>query len=236
MKIDLVVCDLMTCVPTLEFVVRESLHAALERNGYRFSFAEVSAVHSLGTRHAVRLLLASTHRPPAPWSSTEVDAVHRSFVREMVVRCHEPRALRESAGALRAFSRAQGAGMKVAIDSGLCGPLVNVVLDRLGWGAGLIAAVSSADDAGRARPFPDAIHDLARRLEIRGAARIAKVGSSAADLQQGATAGCGLVVGLTADGARRRALRSYPHTHLVGSFGELASILLDGDPALAFAV
>merc|ERR1712046_327569 len=61
----------------------------------------------------------------------------------------------------------------------------------------------SSYDVPEGRPFPYMIHRLMERLKIEDVRRVAKVGDSARDMEEGRNAGCGLVVGVLsgADGA-----------------------------------
>jgi phosphoglycolate phosphatase-like HAD superfamily hydrolase len=57
---------------------------------------------------------------------------------------------------------------------------------------------------------------------------VAKVGDTPSDLEEGTSAGCGLVIGVTNGTHRREQLAAYPHTHLIGSLKELPALVLAG--------
>jgi phosphoglycolate phosphatase-like HAD superfamily hydrolase len=54
---------------------------------------------------------------------------------------------------------------------------------------------------------------------------VAKVGDTPSDLQEGASAGCGMNVGVTQGTHTRDQLKDHPHTHLIGTIRELPAIL-----------
>lgn len=64
-----------------------------------------------------------------------------------------------------------------------------------------------------------------RRTFVRDAWRVAKVGDTPADLQEGAAAGCRFVIGVTEGTHTAPQLRHHPHTHLLETIAELPALL-----------
>merc|ERR1711972_985174 len=60
----------------------------------------------------------------------------------------------------------------------------------------MVDAWISSYDVKLGRPYPYMIHRLMERLEIENVKRVAKVGDSVRDIEEGRNAGCGLVVGV----------------------------------------
>jgi phosphoglycolate phosphatase-like HAD superfamily hydrolase len=69
------------------------------------------------------------------------------------------------------------------------------------------------------------VHKAMRDLGVSDAKRVAKVGDTPSDLDEGNNAGCGLVVGVTGGSHTAEQLRPFRHTHLIGSVRELPKIL-----------
>jgi phosphonatase-like hydrolase len=133
----------------------------------------------------------------------------------------------EMPGASATFAALRRAGIKVALNTGFSRPITRVLLERLGW-SGVnppVNATVTSDEVRRGRPYPDMIHDLMRRFGITDAARVAKVGDTPTDLEEGTNAGCGLVIGVTNGTHSRVQLESYPHIHLVDSVADVPRIL-----------
>ena len=63
---------------------------------------------------------------------------------------------------------------------------------------------------------------------VAEAKEVAKVGDTPSDLQEGASAGCGLVIGVTNGTHRHDQLAAYPHAHLIASLQELPALVLAG--------
>ena len=77
----------------------------------------------------------------------------------------------------------------------------------------------------RGRPFPDMIHEAMRRTGVHESWRVAKVGDTPSDLQEGAAAGCALIIGVTAGTHSASLLRVHPHTHLVETVAAVPAIV-----------
>ena len=60
---------------------------------------------------------------------------------------------------------------------------------------------------------------------VTAADRVAKVGDTPSDLQEGHAAGCGRIIGVTAGSHTHAELSPYPHTHLIGTVAELLPCL-----------
>jgi phosphonatase-like hydrolase len=139
-------------------------------------------------------------------------------------------AVHEIPGAAAAFATLRRAGIKVALDTGFSRPIADVLLARLGWSSpAVIDADVTSDEVPRGRPHPDMIHQLMRRLGIADPGRVAKVGDTRADLEEGTNAGCGLVIGVTSGSSSREQLAASPHTHIVESVVEVPALILGND-------
>ena len=112
------------------------------------------------------------------------------------------------------------------MNSGFSRDIVGVLIDRLGWARrGLLDGSVASDEVPRGRPHPDMMRRLMDQLGVDDSSRVAKVGDTPADLEEGTRAGCGLVVGVTGGTHSRQELEAFPHTHLIGSVAELPALL-----------
>jgi phosphonatase-like hydrolase len=222
--IELVVFDLAGTTVEDGDAVNASFRAALAGAGIAVDPAAVNAVMGLPKPQAIRLLLSGMGRPVI---DAEVDALHEDFVRRMRRHyAHDP-SVREIPGAARAFAALRDRGIRVALDTGFSRAITGVLLQRLGWHApAVIDADVASDEVPRGRPFADMIEHLMARLGITDPRRVAKVGDTRADLEEGANAGCGLVIGVTTGSFTREQLQACPHTHILGSVAEVPALLL----------
>ena len=140
------------------------------------------------------------------------------------------------------FFRLKRAGALVVLASANSRIVLDVLLDRLGWRTTWqIDATVAADEVGRGRPHPDLIFRAMALTGVRRVEMVTSVGDTPFDLEAGAAAGCGLVVGVMNGTHRAHQLRHSPHTHLISHLGVLPRLVIgrglipvsSGDPAHA---
>ncbi|MGL4554983.1 MAG: phosphonatase-like hydrolase [Gemmataceae bacterium] len=200
--------------------VASAFRAALAGAGVHPEPAAVTAVMGVRKPDAIRTLLAQAGK------AGDVAAIHADFVRRMIDFYRTSPDIREVPGAAAAAAELRRAGVKVALNSGFSRDIVDVILTRLGWHppAAFDAAVCS-DEVPEGRPHPFMVRELMRRLGVADAARVAKAGDTMVDLQEGANAGCGLVIGVTSGACTADELRRGPHTHVVASVADVPALV-----------
>jgi phosphonatase-like hydrolase len=120
------------------------------------------------------------------------------------------------------------AGVQLALDTGFSRDIVDAILQRLSWaGTDLLDATVASDEVPRGRPHPDLVLQAMKLTGVKDARRVAKVGDTPSDLQEGHAAGCGFVIGVTNGSHTRQQLESHPHTHLIDNLRELPALLLE---------
>lgn len=207
--IKLVIFDLAGTTVKDEDVVCKCLLDAMAFGGVTGTRDLVNKYMGTPKRKAMRELL-----PDA--TEDEVDAAHEEFRRLVLDYYHNDPGVAEMPGASAVFAALREKGVRVATDTGFDRETCNAIFDRLGWHDKLDASVT-ADEVPRGRPFPDMVFHLMERLGVSDAGAVAKVGDTPSDLQEGTSAGCGLVIGLTWGTHTREELEVHPHTHLLGS-------------------
>jgi phosphoglycolate phosphatase-like HAD superfamily hydrolase len=90
----------------------------------------------------------------------------------------------------------------------------------------VIDADVTSDEVPRGRPHPDMIRRLMTRLSVQDPRRVTKVGDTKADLEEGANAGCGLVIGVTTGSYSRDQLQACPHSHILESVADVPALLI----------
>ncbi len=223
MNIELVVFDLAGTTVNDEDGVNRAVREALSEVGVSASRAAVNEVMGIPKPVALRRLLEGASRAEL---MPRLDAIHGDFVARMIRFYQRDPSVYEIPGSSDVFRRLRTAGIKVALDTGFSRDIVEVILDRLGWNnPELVNLTVTSDDVPRGRPHPDMIVKAMEALAVSDASRVAKVGDTPADLEEGTRAGCGLVVGVTGGSHTADQLRPWPHTHLIGSVVELPALL-----------
>jgi phosphonatase-like hydrolase len=221
--IELVVLDMSGTTIDDGDAVQNCFQATLAGGGVQVTAEQAKAVMGLPKPEAIRRLLAGAGRS---LPESEVAAVHADFVRRMRQHYISGPAVIEVPGAAATFGLLRRAGIKVALNTGFSRPIADVLLQRLGWRVPqVIDAVVTSDEVPRGRPYPDMIQLLMERLGIRDARKVAKVGDTVVDLEEGSNAGCGLVIGVTTGNCTREQLQEHRHSHIVGSVRDIPLIL-----------
>jgi len=224
MKIELVVFDMAGTTVRDDDAVNQCLRAALAAGGLECSRDQINAVMGIPKPAAIASLWCDQRGREA--SAAEVSGLHQDFLRRMTAFYRTDPGVGEMPGAAAVFGALRAAGIAVALDTGFSRDLVDVILARLGWDqSGLLAATVASDEVPRGRPFPDLLFEAMKRAGVADVRRVAKVGDTPSDLQEGTAAGCGLVVGVTNGTHTRAQLAVHPHTHLIGSLAELPPLL-----------
>lgn len=217
MDIELVVFDLAGTTVNDGDAVNRCLRAALARAGHVVDAEAVNAVMGLPKPEAIRRLI----RPEEP-----VGPIHADFEAAMIAFYAEDPSIAEVPGTRRIFAALHRAGVKVAVDTGFGRLIAATVLERMGWSRdGLLDAAVASDEVPRGRPHPDMIHRLMSVLGVLDPRRVAKVGDTPADLEEGINAGCGRVIGVTGGTHTREQLAFYPRTDLIATVADLPRLL-----------
>ena len=222
MPIELVVFDVAGTTVEDGDAVNSCFRAALAEFGLAVDPAAVNAVMGLHKPEAIRRLVEAS-----PALRGQVDAIHRRFADRMRRHYAEDPAIREVPGAAATFADLRRAGVKTALNTGFGRDILDGLLARLGWSGypPAVDAVIASDEVPRGRPHPDMIRSLMARLGVLDTARVAKVGDTPVDLEEGANAGCGLVVGVTTGAFPRAALARMPHAVLIDSVADVLAVL-----------
>jgi phosphonatase-like hydrolase len=223
MNIDLVVFDLAGTTVNDEDGVNQCVRGALEKVGLVTTREAVNEVMGIPKPVALRQLIAQA--TGGNRLLHQLNAIHADFVDRMIRFYRMDPSVHEIPGANDTFRRLRSAGIKIALDTGFSRDVVEVLLDRLGWKNGPVNATVTSDEVPRGRPHPDMIQKIMNQLGIKDPRRVAKVGDTPADLQEGTNAGCGLVIGVTGGSHTAEQLQPFAHTHLIGSVAELPALL-----------
>jgi phosphonatase-like hydrolase len=224
MDIELVVFDMAGTTVNDDDSVNRCLRDSLAAAGLSVTAAQVNAVMGLPKPSAVAILIDRSDSKDELRS--QVDAIHQDFVSRSIAFYKDDPSVYEVPGATRVFAALKSSGIRVALDTGFSRSIAGVILDRLGWSQSrLIDATICSDEVRRGRPHPDMIHTFMSRLSVGDVQRVAKVGDTPADLQEGLSAGCGMIVGVTRGTHSRRELEPYPHTSLIETIADLPGLL-----------
>jgi len=226
MQIDLVIFDMAGTTVRDDDAVNVCLREALA-NKTAVTRDEVNKVMGLPKPIAIRLLLEEKLGGPGQVSAAVVELVYQDFLARMLNHYRTAPGIEPMPHTLDTFCRLKEAGVRLALDTGFSRPIVDAILERLGWNSGgLLDATVASDEVPRGRPHADLALRAMELTGVRNASRVAKVGDTPSDLQEGIAAGCGMVVGVTNGSHTREQLSAHAHTHLIDSLAELPELVL----------
>ncbi|MET9629158.1 phosphonatase-like hydrolase [Lentzea sp. NPDC006480] len=128
-------------------------------------------------------------------------------------------------GVPEALVQLRSNGVKVALTTGFDRPIVDGLLEVLGWGEGLLDAVVCVDDVSAGRPAPYMIFKAMELTGARDVRRVLTAGDTVRDLEAGTNAGAGFVVGVLSGSQTEAELAAVPHTHLLPGVANLPALL-----------
>jgi phosphonatase-like hydrolase len=218
----LVVLDLAGTTVEDRGQVPEAFEAALAAHGLAVSREVLAGVRGSSKREAIASLV-----PAGAGHASRSAAVYDAFRRELGAR-YAATGVHAVAGAADAFRWLKDRAVRIALDTGFDREITAMLLDRLGWRAGIADAVVCGDDVAHGRPAPDLILLAMQRTGTTDPAHVAHVGDTTLDLQAGHAARVRWNVGVLSGAHARARLESEPHTHLLDSVAALPSLF--GDP------
>lgn len=139
-------------------------------------------------------------------------------------------------GALEAFDWLRERDIKIALNTGFYRAVTNIILNKLGWLAGLNAdyvggvgtiinfSVAS-DEVPQGRPAPFMIQKAMSAFGISDPKQVVKVGDTPVDLEEGRQAGCLLSLAVTNGTHTRAELERLDNDGLLNSLSDLPVFL-----------
>ncbi len=223
-SVQLIVFDMAGTTVVHHGEVHTSLQAALAHVGVAISYEEANAVMGHPKPRAIRQLLQAKLDDVSQATEAYVQQIHQDFVQRMVDYYRTNPEVQEKEGVSATWRTLRERGIQIALDTGFSRPIANAIIERLEW-SGLLDASVTSDEVAQGRPYPDMIFRAMELTGTQAVEKVAKVGDTPSDMQQGTTAGCPWVVGVTTGAYAAEVLQQEPHTHLIERTEELLSIL-----------
>ncbi len=225
MPIELVVFDLAGTTVKDDRDVHRALQKALLKFDIEISLEDANSVMGIPKPVAIRQLIKMRYFGNVALAEDWIPEIHEAFVKEMITFYHSDPSVGEKLGVTDTFRELKRSNLKVAVDTGFNRLITNSILERLGWEKEhLIDASVTSDEVARGRPYPDLIYRVMELTHVTDSRCVAKVGDTASDLQEGNSAGCGWVIGVTTGAYSKIELQKEKHTHLIENVHEILGI------------
>ena len=129
------------------------------------------------------------------------------------------------AGTNETFAWLREHGIKVGLTTGFSTRIKDVVLELFGWGPAVLDVAICSSDVPQSRPAPWMIFRAMEALDVFPASQVMAVGDTPRDLQAGANAGCGAIVGVLSGSGTAETLGRLRHTHLLPSVAQIPELV-----------
>jgi phosphonatase-like hydrolase len=221
--IDLVVFDMAgTTIQDNGGMVLTSLVDAARGLDLPSTPEELNAMMGMDKREVFTILAERRYPAGSDDAKDLAGAALASFIESM--RATYSRTLAPIPGAEETFAFLRERGIKVATDTGFDAVIGGMILDRLNWRGRLVDTAVFSTEVARGRPAPYMIFEAMQRLGVLDVRRVIKIGDSPADLEEGANAGCGEVIGVLSGAHTAATLGPVPHTRLLASVADLPAL------------
>jgi phosphonatase-like hydrolase len=222
--IELVVFDMAGTTVQDGQAVHIALQKALAEFDINISIEEANAVMGIPKPIAIEKIIQQKMVLSPEYTTDLIGAIHEVFVREMLMSYQSSKELCEKSHATEIFRSLRNLGIKVFLDTGFSREIANTLIDKLEWKDEIDGSITS-DEVERGRPFPDMIFKAMELAGVKEPQKVAKVGDTDVDIQQGLAADCQFVIGITTGAFSKDELAKENPTHLIENLNELMGII-----------
>jgi phosphonatase-like hydrolase len=225
MTIGLVVFDIAGTTVVDRGNINEAFRYAFSNAGYKVAPEDVDTVMGYRKIDAIKIILDQYGISPDIATNLS-EIIHNDFTANMVRFYLEDQDLQALPFAEEVFEQLQNRDIKVALNTGFTRVITNAILDRLGWRRSeLINVVVCSDEVPEGRPHPYMIKDIMEQLNMDDSQKVAKIGDTKVDIEEGRNANCGLVVAVTTGAYTREELMKYQPDHIIDSLQQLPALI-----------
>lgn len=224
MSVELVVFDIAGTTVKDKNNVGIAFQEAMRSHGYEIAIEEVNPIMGYQKPLAIQMMLEKHTDNPAGITSELVNEIHDEFVERMIDFYSTTQEISPLPNVEETFTILKKEGVKIALNTGFSRDIADVIIKRLGWEDKIDCLVAS-DEVEKGRPYPYMIQKIMSELQIDSPEKIAKVGDTEVDINEGINAGCKYVIGVTTGAFTREELLPYHPTHIIDNISEVIEIL-----------
>jgi phosphonatase-like hydrolase len=226
MPVKLVIFDMAGTTVEDSNNVHDALVQGFNEYNFTITVADANRVMGIPKPVAIKTLLEENFEMKEP-AAELVAQIHEAFKNAMLHFYKTDPDVKAKVNAVETFRALKSKGILVGVDTGFSRDIADTIFERLKWTEENLFDYSvTSDEVANGRPYPDMVLKAMKDLNISSAEEVAKVGDTASDLQEGTSAGCRYVIGITTGAFTRDELAKEPHTHLVNDLLEVVEIVL----------
>ncbi len=207
--------------------VNRCLQEALHQRCIPATREDINRVMGIAKPVAIRHMIDCYTALTGTDADQETTLIFNAFRKIMISYYRNADEVKPIEGAEQAFLELKALGIKVGLDTGFSRDVADTILDRFGWGVGseLVDITVTSDEVVHGRPYPDMIYRAMELMGVESTDQVAKVGDTPSDLQEGESANCALIIGVTEGSHTREELLPYKHTHVVENVTKVPAIV-----------
>lgn len=225
--IDLVIFDLGGTTIEDRGQVLDAFLSTLKKHNLAASEAEVHTWRGASKREALRRCIEQQFGGDDPGNAKRLARAYASFIRQLK-RNYDRQGISAIAGTEATFRWLKDRGIKLALMTGFDRQVTDILLQAVGWRAGVVDACVCSDDVPQGRPAPYLIFRAMEAAGVTDVRCVVVVGDTVNDLLAGTNAGVRGVVGVLSGSHGIEDLGKVQHTHIIASVAQLPA-LLEGD-------
>lgn len=233
--IELVVFDMAGTTVTDHHEVERCFAEAAAQTGLVVTDERILAMQGLAKRYVFETLWKEQLGEMHTDIQAQVDVSYTAF-KGILENHYLTNGATPTEGCLDTFAYLRERGIAIALTTGFYRVVTDIILEKLGWLAGLdgqrvggpdsiIQASIASDEVERGRPYPQMIERVMTLLNVSNPKAVVNIGDTPSDLLSGRAAGVALNLGVTNGTHTADQLDAYPHDHLLGSIAELPALL-----------
>ena len=232
MAIELVVFDMAGTTVKDKNYVGIAFQEAMKSHGYEVLIEQVNPIMGYEKPLAIKMMLEMLEPQKSRITETLIDTIHSEFVKAMIEFYSTTDQISPLPDVEQTFTSLRENGIKIALNTGFSRNIADVIVKRLGWENKIDLLVAS-DEVPQGRPFPHMIQKAMHELDINSSEKVAKVGDTEVDINEGFNASCKYVIGVTTGAFTREELAIYNPTHIIDNISEVIQIISVNNPLLA---
>ena len=225
MPIELVVFDMAGTTVRDKNYVAIAFQQAMQAHGYHVAVEQVNPIMGYEKPLAIRMMLRDLETETKKITAELVSAIHNEFVSKMISFYSTANEIEPLPDVEHTFRILRDNGIKIALNTGFSRNIADVIIRRLGWEDKIDLLVAS-DEVSSGRPAADMINKIMLDLQVDSPDRVAKVGDTEVDINEGINAQCKYVIGITTGTFTRAELEPYHPTHIVDNISDVIQIVL----------
>lgn len=226
MKIELVVFDIAGTTVKDNDNVAQAFQNALRKFEFDVPLENINRYMGYEKHKAIREILRTYFKLTEIPNENLIEGIHQEFVNQMLYYYENSSEIKALPNVESTFDQLRELNVKIGLNTGFSRVIVDVILKKLGWDSNkMIDFVIASDEVENGRPFPDMIQSLMQQAGITDPGKVAKIGDTEVDVNEGKNIGCQYVIAITTGSFSRNELAIYRPTHIIDDMSELVHII-----------